>query len=68
MIKEVCGTCQECRAWERPGNSTLPSVSLPGDWLDEGEMDLMFYKKRSIFHIWIVVFAWQQAKRFPTEK
>eukprot|EP00959_Pyramimonas_sp_CCMP1952_P015409 326553-Pyramimonas_sp.AAC.1 len=51
MIKEVCDTCRECRAWGRPGNSTLPSVSLPGNWLDEGEMDLMFYKKRTIFHI-----------------
>eukprot|EP00959_Pyramimonas_sp_CCMP1952_P418658 8770436-Pyramimonas_sp.AAC.1 len=37
MIKEICDTCQECRAWERPGNFTLPSVSLPGNWLDEGE-------------------------------
>eukprot|EP00959_Pyramimonas_sp_CCMP1952_P163186 3411155-Pyramimonas_sp.AAC.1 len=25
MIKEVCDTCRECRTWERPGNSTLPS-------------------------------------------
>eukprot|EP00959_Pyramimonas_sp_CCMP1952_P440154 9214958-Pyramimonas_sp.AAC.1 len=23
----------------------------PGNWLDEGEMDLMLYKKRTIFHI-----------------
>eukprot|EP00959_Pyramimonas_sp_CCMP1952_P245574 5132773-Pyramimonas_sp.AAC.1 len=51
MIKEVCDTCRECRAWERPENPTLPSVSLPGNWLDEGEMDLIFYKKRTIFHI-----------------
>eukprot|EP00959_Pyramimonas_sp_CCMP1952_P034523 723844-Pyramimonas_sp.AAC.1 len=51
MIKEVCDTCRECRAWERPGNSTLPSVSPPGNWLDEGEVDLMFYNKRIIFHI-----------------
>ncbi len=51
MIKEVCDTCRECRAWERPGNSTLPSVSLPGNWLDQEEMALMFYKKRTIFHI-----------------
>eukprot|EP00959_Pyramimonas_sp_CCMP1952_P074098 1548474-Pyramimonas_sp.AAC.1 len=51
MIKEVCDTCRECRAWERLGNSTLPSVSLPGNWLVEGEMDLIFYKKRTICHI-----------------
>eukprot|EP00959_Pyramimonas_sp_CCMP1952_P058353 1218505-Pyramimonas_sp.AAC.1 len=36
---------------ERPGNSTLPSVNLPGNCLDEGEMDLMFYQERTIFHI-----------------
>ena len=29
----------------------MPSVSLPGNWLEEGEMDLMFYKKHIIFHI-----------------
>eukprot|EP00959_Pyramimonas_sp_CCMP1952_P323463 6768797-Pyramimonas_sp.AAC.1 len=62
MIKEICDTCRDCRAWERPGNSTLPSVSFPGNWLDEGEVDLMFYKKRTIL-LWTDVSAWQQAKR-----
>eukprot|EP00959_Pyramimonas_sp_CCMP1952_P358185 7500037-Pyramimonas_sp.AAC.1 len=51
MIKEICDTCRGCRSWERLGNSTPPSVSLPGNWLDEGEVDLMFYKKRTISHI-----------------
>ena len=51
MIKEVCDTCRECRAWQRPGNSTLPSVSLPGKFCEEGELDLMFYKRHIIFHI-----------------
>eukprot|EP00959_Pyramimonas_sp_CCMP1952_P114207 2388042-Pyramimonas_sp.AAC.1 len=51
VIKEICDTCRECRAWKRPGNSTLPSASLPGNWLDEGEVDLMFHKKRTTFHI-----------------
>eukprot|EP00959_Pyramimonas_sp_CCMP1952_P415464 8705361-Pyramimonas_sp.AAC.1 len=51
MVKEVCDACRGCRAWERPGNSALLSVSLPGNWLDEGEVDLMFYKKRTTFHI-----------------
>eukprot|EP00959_Pyramimonas_sp_CCMP1952_P356031 7456388-Pyramimonas_sp.AAC.1 len=29
MIKEICDTCRECRAWERPGNE--PYVIL---WTD----------------------------------
>eukprot|EP00959_Pyramimonas_sp_CCMP1952_P361367 7567970-Pyramimonas_sp.AAC.1 len=50
MITEICDTCRGCRAWERPDNSTLPSVGLPGNWVDGGEVDLMFYKKRTVFH------------------
>ena len=51
LIKPIVDTCRECRAWERPGTSTLPSVSLPGRFNEEVECDLFFYKKRIVFHI-----------------
>ena len=52
LIKSVCDSCRECRAWERPGNTTLPSTSLPSKFNEEVECDLMFYKNEHIvFHI-----------------
>ena len=51
MIKPIVDTCRECRAWERPGTSTLPSVSMPSSFNQEVECDLFFYKKHIVFHI-----------------
>ena len=51
MIKSVVDTCRECRAWQRPGNEVVQSVSLPTKFLEEGEADLLFYKKYIAFHI-----------------
>ena len=34
-----------------PGHKILPSVSLPTKFLEEGECDLMFYKRKIAFHI-----------------
>ena len=51
MIKPVVDTCRECRVWERPGNSTMPSVSLPTRFNQECECDLLFYKRHIAFHI-----------------
>ena len=51
MIKPIVDTCRECRAWQRRGNRSIPSISLPTKFLDEGECDLMFYKRKIAFHI-----------------
>ena len=51
MIKPVCDTCRECRAWDPPGHKTMPSISLPTKFNTEGECDLMFYKRKIAFHI-----------------
>ncbi len=50
MIKPIVDTCRECRAWAKKGNAILPSHSLSLNFLDEGEMDLMFYKTFTAFH------------------
>eukprot|EP00974_Lingulodinium_polyedra_P039892 3827971-Lingulodinium_polyedra.AAC.1 len=51
MIKPVCDTCRECRAWDPPGHKIMPSTSLPTKFNEEGECDLMFYKRKIAFHI-----------------
>ena len=51
MIKPIVDTCRECRAWQRPGNTVVASVSLPTRFNEEGECDLMFYKNYIAFHI-----------------
>ena len=50
MIKPVCDTCRECRAWDPPGHKIMPSISLPMKFNAEGECDLMFYKGNIAFH------------------
>ena len=51
MIRTVVNTCRECRAWQRPGNQLLPSTSIATCFLEAGEVDLMFYENRIVFHI-----------------
>eukprot|EP00959_Pyramimonas_sp_CCMP1952_P252589 5277467-Pyramimonas_sp.AAC.1 len=51
LIKGVCDTCRECRAWDKPGHAVMPSTALPGEFNDEVECDLMFCKQEQIFHI-----------------
>eukprot|EP00959_Pyramimonas_sp_CCMP1952_P057349 1197046-Pyramimonas_sp.AAC.1 len=52
LIKGVCDTCRACRAWGEPGHTVLPSTALPGNFNEDVECDLMFYKQEhNIFHI-----------------
>ena len=51
LIKAVVDSCRECRAWQKRGNLTQPSMSLPGKLNEEGETDLFFYKSYIGFHI-----------------
>eukprot|EP00959_Pyramimonas_sp_CCMP1952_P327278 6851488-Pyramimonas_sp.AAC.1 len=52
LIKGVCDTCRECRAWDKLGHTVMPSIALPGNFHDEVECDLMFYKREhNIFHV-----------------
>eukprot|EP00959_Pyramimonas_sp_CCMP1952_P200101 4184981-Pyramimonas_sp.AAC.1 len=52
LTKGVCDTCRECRAWDKPGHTVMPSTALPVNFNDEVECDLMFYKQeRKICHI-----------------
>jgi len=51
MIKQVVDTCRECRAWQKTGHEIMPSLSLPTKLNDEGECDLMFYKRKIAYHI-----------------
>ncbi len=51
LIKAVGDTCRECRAWQKRGNLTQPSMSLPGKFNEEGETDLFFHKSFIDFHI-----------------
>ena len=65
LIKEVCDTCRECRAWERPGNTQMTSVSLPGKFNEEVECDLLFYKKHIVFHIIDRCIRWAAGQEIP---
>eukprot|EP00959_Pyramimonas_sp_CCMP1952_P166477 3479837-Pyramimonas_sp.AAC.1 len=50
-IKGICDACRECRAWGKPGHTSMPSTALLGKFNEEVECDLMFYKKEHrIFH------------------
>ena len=51
MFKGVVDTCRECRAWAKPGNDAVQSLSLPTKFLEQGECDLLFYKDHIVFHI-----------------
>jgi len=50
MIKPIVDTCRECRAWAKRGHEVMPSLSLPTKFCEEGECDLMFYKRFIAFH------------------
>ena len=68
MIRLVCDTCRECRAWEKPGHSTLPSLSLPGKFLDEAECDLFIYKQHIVFHIIDRCIRWAAGREIPNKE
>ena len=52
LIKGVCDSGRECRAWEKPSNTVMPSTALPERFNAEVECDLIFYKcKHIVFHI-----------------
>ena len=51
MIQPIIDTCRECRAWQKRGNVIMPSLSLPTKFNEQGECDLMFYKRNIGFHI-----------------
>ena len=44
MIKGIVDTCRECRAWQRPGNTVLPSIKLPDKFDESIQGDVFFYK------------------------
>eukprot|EP00959_Pyramimonas_sp_CCMP1952_P170962 3572767-Pyramimonas_sp.AAC.1 len=45
LIKGVCDTCRECRAWDKPRHTVIPSTALPGKFNEEVDCDLMFDKQ-----------------------
>eukprot|EP00959_Pyramimonas_sp_CCMP1952_P379081 7940517-Pyramimonas_sp.AAC.1 len=52
LIKGVCDACRECRAWDKPGHTIMPSTALTSKLNEEVERDLMFYKQEhNILHI-----------------
>eukprot|EP00959_Pyramimonas_sp_CCMP1952_P451660 9456680-Pyramimonas_sp.AAC.1 len=52
LVKGVCDICRECRAWDKPGHTVMPSTALPCNFNEEVECDLMLYKQEHhIFHI-----------------
>ena len=52
LIKQIVCSCRECRSWQRPGNMSVPSVSLPTKFCEEGECDIMLSGATwKIFHI-----------------
>ena len=51
MIKPIVDTCRECRAWEKRGNVIVPSTDITLKFNEKGETDLMFYKRKIVFHI-----------------
>ena len=53
MIKGIVDTCRECRAWQRPGNTVLPSVKLPEKFNGSVQGDVFFYKGETYkaFHV-----------------
>ena len=38
LIKPIVESCRECRAWQKPGNNTVPSVSIPTKFIQEWGM------------------------------
>ena len=66
LIKGICDSCRECRAWDKPGNTAMPSVSLPGRFNEEVECDLFFYKQEHIvFHIIDRCIRWAAGTEIP---
>eukprot|EP00959_Pyramimonas_sp_CCMP1952_P160920 3365066-Pyramimonas_sp.AAC.1 len=52
VIKGVCDTRRECRAWDKPGHSVMTSTALPGKLNDGVASELMFSKhEHKLFHI-----------------
>eukprot|EP00959_Pyramimonas_sp_CCMP1952_P084461 1766491-Pyramimonas_sp.AAC.1 len=37
LIRGVCDTCRECRAWDKPGHTVMPFTALPGKFNEEVE-------------------------------
>ena len=50
-ISEVIKNCRECRVWAASGNTTIPTLSLPDQFNQHVEVDLMFYRTFIVFHM-----------------
>eukprot|EP00959_Pyramimonas_sp_CCMP1952_P246379 5150050-Pyramimonas_sp.AAC.1 len=61
----VVDSCRECKAWEKPGDAVMPSMSHPGKFSEEIECNLMSCKWR-IGSSSTDAFAGLFAKRLPT--
>ena len=51
MRKPAVDTCSKRRAWQQLQQDTMPLVSLPLELNEEGECDLLFYKRQMTSHI-----------------
>ena len=65
MIKGVVDTCRECRAWQKPQNTVLPSTTISIRFGEHGEVDLMFYKRKIVFHIMDRAIRFAEASEIP---
>ena len=62
LIKGVCDSCRERRAWDNFSNTAMPSTALPSSFNKEVECDLMFYKsEHQVFHIIDRCMRWAEA-------
>ena len=50
-VSQVVDTCRECRSWTRPANETIPTMRMTTAFNEHVEVDLMFYKEHTIFHM-----------------
>lgn len=60
-VTQVVDTCRECRAWARPANKTIPTMRMSTAFNEHVEVDLMFYKEHTIFHMICCATRWHAA-------
>lgn len=60
-VSQVVDTCRECRSWTRPANETIPTMRMTTAFNEHVEVDLMFYKEHTIFHMICCGTRWHAA-------
>ncbi len=65
LVDAIVDTCRVCRTWTRPGHKAVASSRLSTEFNQCAQVDLLFYKDKTILHIIDECIRWTSAELIP---